>query len=115
MPETKSFPVLDVLTIVTERLVSPKHIVAVYEVLGWMTNENLYTHQLPEASDICKPVLLKLFPELVPAIGSMKSLDRWLGAAPTCKSKGSRMWLAELKLMFPDIKENYDVPRLPGR
>lgn len=110
--ETKSFPVLDVLTLVTGRSVSPKRIGAVYEILDWMKNANLFTHQLPAASDECKPVLLTLFPELIPTMGSMKSLDGWIGKAPTCKSEGIKIWLAELKMTFPDIKDNYDIPRL---
>lgn len=61
---TKQFHVGDVLSITTGRLVSPRHIDGVYDILGYMTGESLFTHQLPRASDVCKPELLKQHPQL---------------------------------------------------
>jgi hypothetical protein len=61
---TKSFHLGDVLSVTTECLVSPRHIDGVYDVLNWMTGDNLFTHQLPRANDECKPHLLAQHPDL---------------------------------------------------
>ena len=52
------------LSITTGRLVSTRHIGGVYDILNFMTGDNLFTHQLPRASDECKPYLLEQFPQL---------------------------------------------------
>jgi hypothetical protein len=36
----------------------------VYEILNHMTGQSLFTHQLPEASRKCAPVLMQAFPQL---------------------------------------------------
>jgi len=36
----------------------------VYDILNYMTGDSLFTHQLPRASDECKPFLLEQFPQL---------------------------------------------------
>lgn len=61
---TKRFHISDVLSITTGLLVSTRHCTGVYDILNWMTQNNLYTHQLPRASDECKPHLLRQFPWL---------------------------------------------------
>jgi len=64
MGTTKTFDISDVLSITTERLVSSRHMDGVYDVLNFMTGENLFTHQLVRASKVCKPELLRQFPVL---------------------------------------------------
>ena len=119
MTETKRFPLRDVLTVTTDRLLTASQgerdngIGALYEILGWMTNDSPFTHQLRRFSEECKPWLLRWFPELSPVLASLDSLDHWIASAPTCPDEGVRMWLAELREMFPDIKEAYDIPRIP--
>lgn len=61
---TRQFHLGDVLTITTGALVSPQHMGGVYDVLNWMTGDNLMTHQLPRAADECKPHLLAQHPDL---------------------------------------------------
>lgn len=63
--KTKDFHIGDILTVTTGRLVSPTHIDGVYDILNFMTQDNLVTHQLPRASEQCKPWLLRWHPELV--------------------------------------------------
>ncbi|TRZ78547.1 hypothetical protein D4R87_00410 [bacterium] len=58
------FHISDVLTITTGRLVSTRHMDGVYEILNFMTDDSLFTHQLPRASNECKPRLLDQFPFL---------------------------------------------------
>lgn len=43
---------------------SPRLIEGVYDILNHMTGENLFTHQLLRAQDVCGPYLLKQFPQL---------------------------------------------------
>lgn len=62
--QTKQFHISDVLSITTGRLVSTRHMDGVYDILNFMTGDNLFTHQLPRASDECKPYLLEQFPQL---------------------------------------------------
>jgi hypothetical protein len=60
----KIFPLGDVLSITTGKLLSESHVGGIYEILNYMTGESLYTHQLPRAAEVCKPVLLARFPSL---------------------------------------------------
>lgn len=62
--EVRLFPLDVVLSITTGRLVASNHIQAVYEILDYMTCDNLYTHQLPRAGTECKPWLLRWHPKL---------------------------------------------------
>lgn len=61
---SKHFHIGDVLSITTGRLVSPTHIDGVYDILNYMTGDNLFTHQLPRAAEQCKPELLRQHPAL---------------------------------------------------
>lgn len=63
--ETKQFDLGDVLSITTGRLVSARHIDGVFDILNWMTRDNLFTIQLPRARDECRPWLLRWFPDLM--------------------------------------------------
>lgn len=116
---TKSFPLRVVLTVTTGRLVTvPKGphdngIGDLYEILNWITGDSLFTHQLPRAVKSAQPYLLNSFPELAPASTSLNSLDRWLAVDQTGGQEGIRMWLTELRLMFPEIKDSYEVAPMP--
>lgn len=54
----------DILSITTGYLVSTGHIAAVHELLDFMTNDRLFSHQLPRAAGECKPELLRQHPDL---------------------------------------------------
>jgi len=60
----KGFHIGDLLSVVTERLVSPSHMDGVYAVVDWMTGVPHLTHQLLRAGDVCKPHLLRQHPWL---------------------------------------------------
>jgi hypothetical protein len=62
--EARDFDLGDILSVTHDRLVSPRHIEGVYDILNFMTGDNLYTHQLPRAGRECKPVLLLQHPVL---------------------------------------------------
>lgn len=75
------FPLGDVLSITTGRLLSESHVQGIYEILNYMTGESLYTHQLPRACEICAPVLEALYPQLVgedPKVDGQEELDAYL-------------------------------------
>lgn len=118
---TKTFPLRVILVITTSRLLmAPRGehdngIGDLYEILGWMTNDSPFTHQLPRFIDECRPWLYRWFPELATAScnRAIASLDDWIASAPTCPDEGVKMWLAELKMFDPRLKDEYDVPRIP--
>jgi hypothetical protein len=64
MSDTKLFPLADILTVTTGRLLSRRHMDGLYDLLGFMTGDSLYTHQLPRAADACGPELLAQHPQL---------------------------------------------------
>lgn len=119
MDETKQFNLRTILSVTTGRLLTEPRgkddngIGDIYDLLGWMTMDAPSTHQLPRFADECKPHLFRLFPELGLASACLPKLDDWLKAAPTCPEEGIKMWLTELKMLFPEIKPAYDVPQFP--
>ena len=58
------FHIGDITSITTGKLLSPKRMEGIYNILNYLTGDNLYTHELPNASRFCKPYLLKQYPEL---------------------------------------------------
>jgi hypothetical protein len=60
----KTFELGDILSVTTGRLLSHRTMDGLYEILNYMTGDNLYTHQLPRASDECAPWLLRRYPQL---------------------------------------------------
>ncbi len=122
---TKSFHLGDILTITTGRLVSPRHMDGVYDVLNWMTGDDLFTHQLPRAMDECQPHLLAQHPDLarieVPDFDAIRPdrvkawIDEWLArmvavhgehreVAPLAANEHTRIDpLAELAMNHPHL------------
>ena len=83
MPEARDFHLGDILSVTTGLLVSPRHIEGVYDILNWMTGDNLFTHQLPRAGKECRDPLLRQHPDLadvrVPEeFDGKEHVDRWL-------------------------------------
>lgn len=79
----RAFHLGDVLSVTTGRLVSNRHMDGIYDVLNWMTSDDLYTHQLPRAMDEAKPEVLRQHPDLadlpVPADFAGKAdVEAWL-------------------------------------
>lgn len=64
----KQYHLADVLSVTTGILLpSPNRehpIDAMYDILGYMTGEDLFTHALPSAADAARPFLLQQFPAL---------------------------------------------------
>lgn len=96
------------LSITTSRLCCDMG--GVYEILNHITGDNLFTHVLPRACRFAAPLLLKDHPELQPANACMASLDKWIEADKTeRKTECIKMWIAELKMMFPEMDKQFEV------
>lgn len=77
----KEFHIGDVLTITTGKLVSPRLMDGVYDILNYMTEDNLFTHQLPRVANECRPFLFKQYPELELVDSNCvnkENVDEWL-------------------------------------
>lgn len=96
---TMRFHLGDVLSVTTERLLSPDGIDGLYRILNYMTGDKLYTHALPRASRECAPYLQAAFPALAAETASDVTRENW------------RDWLAAAVLKYG---EWFDVVPLPA-
>jgi hypothetical protein len=85
----------DVLSVTTERLVSPNGVGGVYRILNHLTGDDLFTHQLPRAVDACKPAVLAQHPQLA----DVEVPGDFGGEA------GVRSWLAEQVAVYGERLE----------
>lgn len=82
----------------------------IYDIMNHVTGDNLFTHVLPRAFKFAVPLIKAQYPEIVIADASLKSLDDWMKLDKTGTGKeGLKMWLTELKMMFPAIKDEYAI------
>ena len=99
----------DILSITTGRLVSPRHIDGVYDILNFMTGDNLFTHQLPRASRDCKPELKRQFPQLfTPEIDyAIVELDKMLETPDGIANPQNVVneWVAQLAAKYGETLE----------
>ncbi len=61
---SETFHIGDLLTVTTDRLVSPTHMDGLYRLVDYMTGVPHFTHQLPRGVEACKPHLLEQHPWL---------------------------------------------------
>ena len=95
---TKKFHLGDVLSVTTGVLVSPRHIHGVYDILNFMTGENLFSHQLPRASEECKQHLLEQLPQLKDVDASGVTSENW------------QNWLDEQVARFGEELTVHNIP-----
>jgi hypothetical protein len=72
----KQFHIGDVLSITTGYLVAPGHAGARYQILEFMTGDELMSHQLGQAQETCAAWLLCQFPQLRDAAQSAPAGSR---------------------------------------
>lgn len=84
----RNFHIGDILSITTGRLVSPRRMDGVYDILNYMTGDDLFTHQLIRAAEECAPALREQHPDLtdvdaggVPWRGTRPKMARRFGDA----------------------------------
>ncbi len=58
------FHIGDIASITTNKLLSPTKMEGIYNILNFLTGDELWTHELPFASDFVKPYLLEQYPKL---------------------------------------------------
>ena len=111
----KLFHISDVLSVTTGRLLSTRHMEGMYDVLNFLTGDNLFTHQIPRAMRECQPWLEAQFPQLYGA--EMQTLLLALDASiqklwssedpgPTCAA-----WVGSVRETFqlPEILTVYEM------
>ncbi len=79
--KNRMFHIGDVLSVTTGKLVSPRHMDGIYDILNYMTGENLFTHQLSRACDVCGQALKVQHPQLADVTGdevTTKNHQAWL-------------------------------------
>lgn len=112
---TKRFETRVLLSVTTGRLLTRSEglrdngIGAMYELLGWMTKDEPFTHQLPRFAEECKPWLLRWFHELQTATDALPLLDAELAKGQP--ENAVEYWLGTLELA--GLPREYDVPQIP--
>lgn len=108
----RQFHLGDILSVTTDRLLSPSGVDGLYDILNYMTGDNLFTHQLCRASEQCKPYLCAQYPQFDPAenpdllfaIGElvlmMKSVDGLPNPQPADRSNLFGGWLSKLTTKY---------------
>ncbi len=77
----RKFHIGDILSITTHKLLSPRHMDGVYDILRYMVAEDLWTHQLIRVCEECTPYLLEEMPWLQEITGEdvgPQNYQKWL-------------------------------------
>lgn len=98
---TKAFHLGDILSITTGRLVSPRHMDGVYDILNWMTGDNLFTHQLPRACGECEGPLRAQHPDLT----DVEVPERFGDGSKDSAKDALDSWLAEQAAIYGEYRE----------
>lgn len=122
--ETKLFDLRTVLTSTTGFLLTKSDrpgdngIGKLHELLDWMTNDSIFTHQLGRANEQCAPALLEWFPELIDVNKFNDDLSAEFAVIAACEiDRSARIeacicrWVEKFKAVC-GAKDFYDVPRL---
>jgi len=102
----KSFHISDVLSVTTGRLVSCRHMEGIYDILNFLTGDNLFTHQLPRAGRECEPWLRTQFPQLFPdqplIALALTRLDELMEDGDTREDRAAKItkWVEELRTVL---------------
>lgn len=79
---TREFPLSDILSVTTGRLLSHDGMDGVYRILQYLTGTPIYTHQIPRAVDHCHLPLLRQHPQLLDVVpvtnAQIDAIDTWL-------------------------------------
>ena len=114
----KLFHISDVLSVTTGRLVSSRHMDGIYEILNFLTGDNLFTHQRPRAMNECKPWLRSTCPGLMDNSPGMSErlddMDRRIKAVPQDREHIAvviRDWVEDLRiaLKLPEMLPVYEM------
>jgi len=119
----QDFSLGTILTITTGKLLSPDGVGGVYEILNYMTRDNLMTHQLPRASRHCAPYILKEWPVLgsEEAMREVARLDEVITQARAVENMGLgdtveesvKQWLKTFAATL-GLPEKLSISRVPA-
>ena len=89
--DSKLFHIGDVISVATGRLVSPRHMTGVCDILQFMCDESPFSHQIARFIRECEPFILCQYPQFaLPAFQpALDELDTWL-------QRGTREQASEL-------------------
>ena len=83
----RDFHIGTILSITDGHLLAPNKIGDVYEILNFMTGDELFTHQLPRAGRECAPYLLQQHPQLADFDGSDITTENYLARLEKAKQQ----------------------------
>lgn len=95
----KTFHLGDILSVTTGRLVSPRRMGGVLDILTWMTGERPAAHQIPRVTRECRDPLLAQHPDLA-AITRPTFTD-----PPGGRGAAVARWLAEQVAAYGETRE----------
>lgn len=106
--ETKTFGIGAILSVTGESMVCD--IGDIYEILGWLTGEDLMTHQLPRAARESEDFLREQFPDLATVdTPDWSQVPGWATMTGDDKEAHITVWLDGLAAK---VGATRDVPRL---
>ena len=101
----QTFHISDLLSVTTQRHVSINGIKVIYAILSYLTNDTVYTHQIPRAMRETEAVLKEQFPELFSDHPKMEAalaeLDESLaGIADEARKQVCLNWVEDVRKSF---------------
>ena len=109
MDSYRSFHLGDILSITTGRLVSPRKMDGIYDILTYMTGGQLYSHQLLGAERVCKLHLLMQYPILETIDASNVNSRNWQNwIAEKISMYGEYLQIKPLILYFHENKDQFE-------
>jgi hypothetical protein len=73
----KEFHIGDILTVTIDRMLSPRGVEGLYDILSFMSGAEVYTHQIPRIAKEAAPVLLHQHPQLAAIKGADITKDNY--------------------------------------
>lgn len=98
--KAREFALAPILTVTTGKLLC--EIGELYDILNFMTGDNLMTHQLPRAARACEPELLRQHPRLLTEapdyLNTKETVEFWVsGVASVMKPRTAWPWGLKVK------------------
>lgn len=104
---TKEFTTKELLTITTGKLLCD--IESVYNIIDFMYNISIFTHQIPDLAPIVKAEVIKQHPELNIYVANLEHLDYLLtGIESKDKQEVVDKWVDDIIEAY-ELKESYII------